>query len=320
MSPERRAALIKQRAAQLGFESVGITDLSPVPHRAALQQWLETGMAGDMTYMHQQADRRMAPATILEGVTRAVVVTRNYFAPDSDRGETAGHVAKYARGRDYHDALAEPLNQLSRYVRSLGDERTIARAWVDAGPVPERELAQRAGIGWIGKNTMLIHPRHGSFCFLASVLTDLDVATDLPFTADRCGSCRRCLDACPTAAFPAPRVLDSRRCISYLTIEHRGNIAPDLQPLMDNWIFGCDICQDVCPWNVRFATPADDPVLQADPRLELLDLTDLIDITEEAFDRRLGWTALERPGAAGIRRNAEIAAANLARRPTLSPE
>ena len=161
--------------------------------------------------------------------------------------------------------------------------------------------------------------RMGSFFFIGSVLTDLDVSTDIPFTADRCGTCRRCLDACPTAAFPESRVLDSRRCISYLTIEHRGSIAADLQNLMDDWIFGCDICQDVCPWNLRFAVPADDPTLESDPHLEFVNLAELAAITDDEFEQRFGWTALERPGASGMRRNARIAAARLNRDPPLPP-
>jgi len=319
VTAEQRAALIKRRARELGFESVGITDLSPPPHRDALRRWLESGMAGEMIYMHRQAGRRTEPALILEGATRAVLVTRNYFTPDTGHTAGSGRIAKYARGRDYHDALAEPLERLSQYVRSLGDTHTVAGAWLDAGPVPERELAQRAGVGWIGKNTMLIHPAHGSFFFIGSVLTDLDISTDIPFTADRCGTCRRCLDACPTAAFPESRVLDSRRCISYLTIEHRGSIAADLQNLMDDWIFGCDICQDVCPWNLRFAVPADDPTLESDPRLGFVNLAELAGMTDDDFEQRFSWTALERPGASMMRRNARIAAAGLNRDPPLPP-
>ncbi|MBE0592808.1 MAG: tRNA epoxyqueuosine(34) reductase QueG, partial [Gemmatimonadales bacterium] len=232
---------------------MGITTLEPVPHAAALRRWLDAGYAGTMTYMHRQAARRSRPADIVPGATRAVVVTRSYFLPDSAGRSSQGHVAAYARGADYHDALNAPLQSLADHVRSLGSADTIARWYVDAGPVPERALAQRAGIGWVGKNTMLISPRRGSYFFIASVLTDLDLAPDAPFEADRCGRCRRCLDACPTQAFPEPRVLDSRRCISYLTIEFRGQIQAELAALMGDWVFGCDVCQAVCPWNLRFA-------------------------------------------------------------------
>jgi epoxyqueuosine reductase len=192
-------------------------------------------------------------------------------------------------------------------VVRLGGDGTIARAFVDAGPVPERELAQRAGLGWIGKNTMLIDPRRGSFLFIASILTDADLVVDSSFESDRCGSCRACLDACPTDAFVTERVLDSRRCISYLTIEHRGEIEARLASQMDGWVFGCDVCQDVCPWNHKFAAPSDDSTLGYDPQLASLDLTELVEMSDDEFDRRFQWTPMERPGAEGMRRNARIA-------------
>lgn len=312
MTPEALAAQVKRRALALGFEGVGVTDLSPPPHGEHLRAWLAEGMSGTMQYMERQTGKRLDPATIVPGATRAVVVTRSYYHPDPPRRPHTGRVAKYARGRDYHDALREPLDALAGYIRSLGSEDTIARHYVDAGPVPERELAQRAGLGWIGKNTMLIDPRHGSFMFLGTVFTNLELALDQPFEADRCGTCRRCLDACPTGAFPTERVLDSRRCISYLTIEHAGDIDLAQHTGLGDWVFGCDVCQDVCPWNVKFARPANDPDLELDPALAQLDLTEIVTMSDDEFDRRYGWTPLERPGAAGMRRNARIAAHNLA--------
>ncbi len=263
-----------------------------------------------MGYMRRQAAQRIDPSTIVAGADRAVVVTRGYRHPDAPERPHTGCVARYAQGRDYHTALREPLDELAAYVRSLGAEDTVAKGYVDAGPVPERELAQRAGLGWMGKNTMLIDPRRGSFFFLASVLTNLELAVDAPYEADRCGSCNRCLEACPTLAFPEPRVLDSRRCISYLSIEHRGEIDPVLASSMGNWVFGCDVCQDVCPWNIKFASEAADPLLQHDPGLAFLDLDELQRLSDAEFERRYGWTPLERPGAAGMRRNARIAAEN----------
>ena len=250
-TPAWRAQLIKQRALALGFARAGIADLTPTRHGDALHRWLADGMAAGMAYMERQAERREDPSSILPGATRAVVVTRNYYSDDPPPTPGTGRVARYARGRDYHSALRQPLTRLADYVKSLGDADTVAQAYCDAGPVPERELAQRASIGWIGKNTMLIDPEHGSFFFLAAILTDLDVAPDLPFEADRCGSCRRCLDACPTGAFPRERVLDSRRCISYLTIELKGPVPEPLRAALGEWVFGCDICQDVCPWTRR---------------------------------------------------------------------
>jgi epoxyqueuosine reductase len=310
VTPAERSRRIKAYAHGLGFEAVGIATLEPVPHAAALRRWLDAGYAGTMTYMHRQAARRSRPADIVPGATRAVVVTRSYFLPDSAGRSGQGHVAAYARGADYHDALNAPLQSLADHVRSLGSADTIARWYVDAGPVPERALAQRAGIGWVGKNTMLISPRRGSYFFIASVLTDLDLAPDAPFEADRCGRCRRCLDACPTQAFPEPRVLDSRRCISYLTIEFRGQIQAELAALMGDWVFGCDVCQAVCPWNLRFAHPHDDPLLEPRPDMEWLDLTALAEVGEDEFSRIFGDTPLRRPGVVVMRRNAEIAAAN----------
>lgn len=311
MTPERRAGLIKRRSREVGFDAVGITDLQPPPHAEAFRRWLEVGMAGTMTYMSHQASRRLDPRTIVAGAGRAVVLVKNYFQPDPPPHTGTGRVAKYARGEDYHVALKPPLQELAQYVRSLGTPDTIAEWYVDFGPVPERELAQRAGLGWIGKNTMLIDPTRGSYFFLAAVLTDLEIAVDQPFEADRCGSCRRCLDACPTDAFPEERVLDSRRCISYLTIEHRGEIDPSIHEAMGDWVFGCDICQDVCPWNVKFAVADADSQLGADPALASLDLLELATITDDAFDSRFGWTALERPGPNGMRRNARIALHNI---------
>ena len=316
MTPERRAHLVKARARALGFDTAGITDLSPVPHGEALTEWLAAGMAATMAYMGRQAARRREPSSIMDGASRAVVVTRNYYNADTPSRPGHGHVAKYARGRDYHAALKDPLERLAEYVVSLGDDDTLARAFVDAGPVPERELAQRAGLGWIGKNTMLIDPERGSFFFLASVLTDLDIAPDQPFEADRCGSCTRCIQACPTDAFPSERVLDSRRCISYLTIEHRGDIGPELHPAVGDWIFGCDVCQNVCPWNTKFASAAIDPVLQLDPSRAFVDLAMLIEMSDAEFVERFEWTPIERPGPVGMKRNAQIAAENSTREAT----
>jgi len=304
---------VKRRALELGFDSVGIADLSPTPHSDRLKRWLTEGMAGTMEYMHRQAARRREPSRILPGATRAVVVTKNHFRPDPPPQHASGAVAKYARGRDYHTALRGPLGKLASHIRVLGPPGTVAKSYVDAGPVPERELAQRAGLGWIGKNTMLIDPERGSFLFLGSVLTSLDLAIDAPFEADRCGTCRKCLDACPTHAFPEARVLDSRRCISYLTIEYEGEIDPDLASQMGTRVFGCDTCQDVCPWNVRFAEEARQPFLGSDPSLASLSIPELLTISDPEFERRYGWTALERPGPEGMKRNARVALANLSR-------
>jgi len=308
-----RAARVKAKARQLGFAGAGVTTLDPVPHADALDRWLAAGYAGTMRYMHRQAERRKRPGRITAGAGRAVVVLYNYGQNDCPPVSDHGRVAGYARGTDYHTGLRPALDQLAAFISSLGGPDSVATPFVDAGPVPERELAQRAGLGWIGKNTMLIDPRRGSFTLLASVLTDVDLAVDAPFEADRCGSCTRCLDACPTGAFPEPRVLDATRCISYLTIEYRGTIPAPLAERMGSWLFGCDVCQDVCPWNQKFARGGEDAILRLDPSRGWVPLDEFERLDRDAFDRRYGWTPLERPGLAGMRRNGALAAANALR-------
>jgi epoxyqueuosine reductase len=295
---------------ELGFDSVGITDLSPTPHVDKLEGWLAAGMAGTMSYMERQLSRRRNPSQILPGATHAVMLTWGYYTTDPPRTLGTGQVARYARGRDYHEALKNPLESLAAFVRSIGDDDTIARAYVDAGPVPERELAQRAGLGWIGKNTMVIDPRRGSFFFVASVLTNLELSPDPPFDLDRCGTCTRCLDACPAQAFPEPHILDGRRCISYLTIEHRGQLEEEQRGLVHDWVFGCDVCQDVCPWNTKFARETDNGTLGLLDELAFLDLAEIEALDHGTFERRYGWTPLERAGLEGLRRNAALVRRN----------
>lgn len=307
MTPELRAGLVKRKALELGFDAAGITDLSPPPHGEALERWIREGMAGTMRYMERQLEARLRPQTILPGATRAVVVTKHYLSPEPPAEKGMGRVAKYARGRDYHRALEPALESLARYIQSLGGPDTRAKPYCDAGPVPERELAQRAGLGWIGKNTMLIDPKRGSYSFIAVILTDLDLATDPPFEADRCGTCTRCLEACPTGALVEERVLDSRRCISYLTIEYQGTtIEPALAEHFGDWVFGCDLCQDVCPWNLKFAQPPRDNLLEPNPDLALLDLEEILSLSETEFRMRFGGTALMRAGRRGLQRNAAL--------------
>jgi epoxyqueuosine reductase len=301
MEPER----VKACALELGFLACGITDPSPTAHGDRLDQWLARGYAGTMRYLHRQAARRKDPRRIAPQVKSVVVVLDNYYHPDSPEDRRPPKVAKYARGRDYHQATMERLEQLAELLRCHG--ASFARSFTDAGPVPERELAQRAGLGWIGKNTMLLRPGAGSFFFIGSVFTDLALTPDPPFTLDHCGSCTRCLDACPTNAFVEPRVLDATRCISYLTIEQKGPLPDELVPRLEGWAFGCDICNDVCPWNQRFATPS--VVRDFAPRGHLrgVDTKTFERMDEDEFARRFGDTALERPGLAGMRRNVRAA-------------
>jgi epoxyqueuosine reductase len=299
---------VKAEAARLGFQASGITDLQPSAHAGELDQWLARGYAGTMRYLHRQAKKRKDPKRIDAGATRVVVVLDNYSPRDLPADLEPPRVAKYARGEDYHRATLRRLNSLAEFLRQNG--ATVARAYTDTGPVPERELAQRAGLGWIGKNTMLIQPEAGSFCFIGCVLTDLPLAIDPPFELDRCGTCTRCLDACPTGAFVEPRVLDATRCIAYFTIEHRGPIPEAIVPKLDGWAFGCDVCNDVCPWNVRFAAPVTAPEFEPKQLLHgaAPDFFDAMD--EDEFAARFGDTPFARPGLAGMRRNLHAAFAS----------
>ena len=303
-----RSDEVKRRGMALGFDAVGVTTLERNAHAAELDRWLAAGHAGTMTYLQRQAEKRKDPRRIMRGARVAVVTLTNYYHGSADPGAAPRgqpHVAQYAWSSDYHDVLGTRLEKLATAIREVAPGATT-RCYVDAGPVPERELAQRAGLGWIGKNMMLIHPEIGSFTFIGVVLTDADLAPDLPFEVDRCGTCRRCLDACPTNAFPDPHVLDATRCISYLTIEHRGPFND--QELQDvgrgAWVFGCDVCQDVCPWNVSFATAAADPELAPRADVRAPDLAALLEMDDDAFAHRYGDTPFARPGLAGMRRNA----------------
>jgi epoxyqueuosine reductase len=302
---------VKAVAASLGFIACGITDLSATPHGPELDEWLERGYAGTMRYLHRQAALRREPAAIVPGARSAIIVLDSYFHPDTSSDLAPPKIAKYARGTDYHIATMARIEELADYLRSCGAR--IARPFVDAGPVPERELAQRAGLGWIGKNTMLIRPGVGSFFFLGAVLTDLEFQPDTPLEADHCGSCTACLEACPTEALVEPRVLDTTRCISYLTIESRGSIPSELESKLQGWAFGCDICNDVCPWNQRFAEPSSSTA-EFKRREEPAKRPDYFETMSDGdFDATFGDTPFERPGLDGMRRNWKAALASVGR-------
>ncbi len=296
---------IRTRAAEFGFDPVGITRLGPADTYDAFLRWIDAGYAGEMAYLPRGAEKRRDTGLPFERVRSAIVVALDYGGK-----QPAGPIARYARGDDYHDVMVRRLDDLHRWIESDVGRTVRAKAYVDTGPILERDLARRAGLGWIGKNTMLISPRHGSFFFLGALLLDLDLAPDPPFEADRCGTCTRCLDACPTDAFVEPRILDARRCISYLTIEHRSDIAPELQPLIGDWLYGCDVCQDVCPWNHRFATELGDPALAPRPDNLSPDPAELAALTDDTFRARFRKSPIKRAKRQGLARNAAIVAAN----------
>jgi epoxyqueuosine reductase len=297
---------LKRRAAGLGFAATGIARLDRNPHAAELDRWLADGHAGTMTYLNRQAEKRKDPRAIMPGARSAVVTLTNYFHGSAHPGAAPRgqpRVAQYAWSSDYHDVLGQRLEQLAEAIRLLAPG-SKTRCYVDAGPVPERELAQLAGLGWIGKNMMLIHPDIGSFTFIGVVLTDAALEPDAPFEADRCGTCTRCLDACPTHAFVGPRDLDARACISYLTIEHRGEFTDEQRAQVGDWVFGCDVCQDVCPWNVSFARETDDRAFAVRDDVAAPDVQALGAMADGDFDARYAGTPFTRPGARGMRRNA----------------
>jgi epoxyqueuosine reductase len=303
---------IKEYAHDLGFEIAGIAPATPADGFDRLQEWLEQGYAGEMSYMQRRAEARRHPASILPAVRSVIMVGMNYNnrGPRIEGGRTssAGKVARYAQGMDYHEVLRRKLNQLLARIRQEVPH-CQGRGVVDTAPLLERDFARRAGLGWFGKNTMLLNKRLGSYFFLGALLLDIELQADPPHEAAHCGTCTACLDACPTQAFVAPGQLDSRRCISYLTIELRGPIPEELRAPMGDWLFGCDVCQEVCPWN-RKAPPGLEPDLQPRPELATLQLIELLGLSEEEFRRRFRGTALMRSKRRGLLRNAAIVLGN----------
>jgi epoxyqueuosine reductase len=302
---------LKRQAHALGFDLVGVAPAGPADGFDRLRDWLARGYAGDMDYMHRHGDARRHPESVLPEVRSVVMAGMNYKpaeGPEPSPLGPRGKVARYARGADYHDVLRGRLNRMLAWLQA---ERPgcRGRGVVDTAPLLERDFARRAGLGWFGKNTMLLNKRLGSYFFLGALLVDVELQPDEPFSANHCGTCTACLDACPTAAFVGPGVLDARRCISYLTIELKGLVARELRGGVGDWAFGCDVCQEVCPWN-RKAPAATDAELRARPELESLDPVELLGLTEEEFRRRFRGTALFRTKRRGLLRNAALVLGN----------
>ncbi len=306
--------LIRSLAAEHGFEIVGVTSAAPLAEaRARLQDWCDAGHQASLGYMDRDPPQRADPRTLHKTVRSVISVAVNHYVPQPPFEAEArfGRVARYAWGRDYHDVVLPRLEALANALREpLGAGKV--RAACDYSPFLERAAAARGGIGFFGKHTCLLLPRKGSWYFLGEILLDVELPTTEGGGDDHCGTCRDCLVACPTDAFPAAFTLDARRCISYLTIEHAGSIPRELRSRMGPWVFGCDVCQDVCPFN-RFATPAPwpefDPAEGVGMRLDLAELLALR--TDAAFEERFAGTPLLRPGRVGLVRNASIAAANV---------
>ncbi len=310
MDPQIVTGELKTQAEQLGFALQGACAAVTPTGLHHFFQWLEQGYGGSMKYLYDRRDAYQSPSYVLEG-TRSLLVLGMHYGGGEPRPVTAGQgkVARYAWGTlDYHDLIHKRLRQLKQFHQQILPEESC-RGIIDTAPLLEKDFAQKAGIGWIGKNTMLINRGQGSYFFLAVLLTTAELAYDAPIEREHCGVCTACLDACPTDAFPSPFVLDARRCISYLTIEHRDLIDDELKSNMQDWAFGCDVCQEVCPYNHR-GSLASEPDLQATVQHNRLDLSTLFEMDEQRFRLTFRKTPLWRTKRDGLLRNAAIVLGN----------
>lgn len=300
MLKSESTALIKMKARELGFSFCGISGAEFLEEEAPrLEEWLKRQYHGKMAYMERHFDKRLDPRLLVPGAKSVVSLVYNYF-PHRQQSEDGLKVAKYAYGEDYHHVVREKLNALMNIIHEeIGD--VSGRAFVDSAPVMERVWAKKAGVGWIGKNSLLLNRELGSFFFLAELIIDLELDYDSP-VKDYCGTCTACMDACPTDAIPAPYVVEASKCISYFTIELKEEIPVEAKGKFENWIFGCDICQDVCPWN-RFSKPHQEQRFEPPDDLLTMDRREWIEMTEEVFQTMFRKSALQRSRYTGLRRN-----------------
>jgi epoxyqueuosine reductase len=309
---------IKNAAHRMGFQLVGVTSPDPPPHYSIYEAWLMAGHHAEMGYLtsDRARQRRADPRQILPECKSILVLGMRYPAPTLGNPpvspEIHGRISSYAWGDDYHEVIIKRLKKLVFFIEEQVGSAVASRWYTDTGPVLERDLAQRAGLGWIGKNTCLINPQLGSYFFLAEVLLGIELEADQPFEPDRCGSCTRCIDACPTNCILVDRTLDAARCISYLTIELKGAIPLDFRPLIGEWIFGCDVCQQVCPWNQRFSILDCDPAFEPRPGVSFPELLEEIRLTPEEFNRKFKDSPVKRAKRRGYLRNVAVAIGNLA--------
>ncbi|MCP2042391.1 tRNA epoxyqueuosine(34) reductase QueG [Pontibacter sp. HSC-36F09] len=303
MNKAQTTYLIKQKAQELGFMYCGISKADFLEEEAPrLENWLKQNMHGQMHYMENHFDKRLDPRLLVEGAKSVVSLLLNYYPEKENQqsGEDTYKVSKYAYGTDYHFVIKDKLKTLLNYINEEVGE-VGGRCFVDSAPVLDKAWAKKSGLGWVGKNSNLITPQVGSFFFIAELIIDLDLEYDGPIK-DYCGSCTRCLDACPTDAIVAPYVVDGSKCISYFTIELKDQLPQDMNGKFGNWIFGCDICQDVCPWN-RFSKPHQEPAFEPHPQLKEMKKSDWEEITQEVFAQLFKKSAVKRTGYNGLLRN-----------------
>jgi epoxyqueuosine reductase len=297
--------MIKTEAKNLGFLFCGIAKAEFLETEAPrLEAWLNKGMHGEMHYMENHFDKRLDPRLLVDGAKSVISLGLNYYTDNVQADPLAPKISKYAYGEDYHAVIKHKLKQLLQIINEKIGE-VGGRAFVDSAPVLDKAWAQKAGLGWIGKNANLINQKTGSFFFLAELIVDIELEYDIEPTADHCGTCTRCIDACPTEAIVAPYVVDGSRCISYLTIELKNGIPQEFKGKMEGWMFGCDICQDVCPWN-KFSVLHNEPAFTPHPELLNLSNTDLKEITEDVFQKVFKNSAVKRAKFNGLKRNIEF--------------
>jgi epoxyqueuosine reductase len=308
--------LLQAETQRLGFPLFGVAPAAPPPHYATFRRWVEDGLYAGMSYLSAERSlaRRADPRAIEPEARSVLVVGMRYAAPstapDAPASEPHGRVAAYAWGADYHDVIPPRLAEIGAALEKHLGQAVRGRSYTDTGPVLERDFAQQAGLGWIGKNTCLISPSSGSYYLLGETLLDVEIEPSVPLRSDHCGSCTRCIEACPTAAIRPDRTINSGRCISYLTIENKGPIPPELRSRMGEWVFGCDICQTVCPWNLRFAAPEGHPALAPREGAARPALREILRLTPQDFNRNFRGSPLLRAKRRGYLRNACVASGN----------
>lgn len=318
MTPRATADLLKSWALEAGFDRAGVADLAPLEHGEALLRWLERGDQAGMGYLGRRLEERLEPSRIFPGARSVLVVALQYhpLGQEEPAGDLWRRVARYARGKDYHEVMGGRLKSLAARI-SAAFPGCETRPYVDTGPVLERELAARTGMGAVGKNTMLLHPEAGSWFLLGELFLSLDLAPDVPLS-DLCGSCTLCLEACPTGALAEPYRLDSNRCISYWTIEHRGELPAAAREMAGGWVFGCDVCQEVCPWN-REPRGAVHPEMELPPERAELDLAGLLLLSRDEYVERFRGSPMKRAKLSGLQRNAAVAMGNRLHRRYVPP-